>query len=343
MSREELDRKAYLDLFGLSPSAFHKWKQHSTLEDKKPVPQNQPQTTPPEKLVWALGASFARIHWGGQKLSTHLAQNEICYLSPATLNRIKKHAREVLAEKQLTLPVSYEFINPNDAWSLDFLKFKWGVYTLYILTVIDDYSRYLLNWTVTTKPSVELVKELLQETCLLHGAPKVVKSDNGPEFRKELTRFLEERQIIHHPSPYRRPPYNGKTERQNKELRFAAEIAAKTETPEECIRVIGNFFYEYNHIRPHQALGGMTPYQRFSGFEEELKHRVQVFKERELRQKQLAKRKLWVPGQPDPQYIPQKLIIPNQPEEKPKGLIVPVKSKKYRGNRIGFVRQSLHA
>jgi hypothetical protein len=45
--------------------------------------------------------------------------------------------------------------------------------------------------------------------------------------------------------------------------------------------------------------------------------------------KQLSKRTLWVSGQPDPQYIPQKLIIPNQHEEKPKGLIVPVKSKKY--------------
>jgi transposase InsO family protein len=44
-----------------------------------------------------------------------------------------------------------------------------------------------------------------------------------------------------------------------------------TENLEECISIIGRCFYEYNYIRPHQALGGVTPYQRFSGFEDELK------------------------------------------------------------------------
>jgi len=269
-------------------------------------------------------------------------QNEICYLSPATLNRIKKYARWVLSEKELEVPVSYEFINPHDTWSLDFLEFTWGVHTLYILTVIDDYSRFLLNWTVTTKATVELVKELLHETFLLYGTPGVIKSDNGPQFREEFASFLEKTQVEHYPSPRRRPEYNGKTERQNKELRFAAKRAALTETPEECISVIGNCFYEYNYIRPHQALGGVTPYQRFSGFEDELKARVKVFKEQELQNKRLVKRALWVPGQPDPQHVPEKLFVPGQPEEKPKGLIVPVKSKKQRGKTIGFVRQSLH-
>ena len=249
-----------------------------------------------------------------------------------------------MSQKQLKLPISYEFINPNDAWSLDFLEFKWGDYVLYILTVLDDCSRYLLNWTVTTEPSTELVTELLKETFLIYGAPKVVKSDNGPEFRQKLAEFLEKRDIEFYPNPYHKPQFNGKTERQNKELRFAAERAASANTVEECISIIGYSFYEYNYIRPHQALGGVTPYQRYSGFEDDIKAKVKVFKEQEIQKKQrLLKRTLWVPGQPDPQYVPQKLVIPNQPENKPKGLIVPVKSKKHRKIIIGFVRQSIHA
>ena len=56
-----------------------------------------------------------------------------------------------------------------------------------------------------------------------------------------------------------------------------------TENLEECMSIIGRCFYEYNYIRPHQALE-VLPYQRFSGFEDELK-RIQVFKERELQER----------------------------------------------------------
>lgn len=333
----------YLDTFGLSPSAYHKWEKRDTLEDRKPVPKNMPKTTPPEELSRVLNTTLNYNIWGGQKLSAYLLQNGFCYLSPATLNRIKKHLGKILKAKQLKLPVSYEFINPGDAWSLDFLEFTWGMHKLYVLTIIDDNSRYLLNWTITTKATAELVQELLKETFQIYGAPKVVKSDNGPQFREELALFLEKMQIEHYPNPYRQPEYNGKTERQNKELRFAVQKATMSENLEECISIIGRSFYEYNYIRPHQALGGVTPYQRFSGFEDELKARIQVFKERELQRKEmLVKRTLWVPGYPDPQYIPQKLVLPGQSDQKPKGLIVPVKSKRYRGKMIGYVRQSLH-
>lgn len=333
----------YLDAFGLSSSAYHKWENRDTLEDRKPVPKNMPRTTPPEELSRALNTTLNYNIWGGQKLSAYLLQNGFCYLSPATLNRIKKRLGKILKAKQLKVPVSYEFINPGDAWSLDFLEFTWGMQKLYVLTIIDDNSRYLLNWTITTRATAELVQGLLKETFQIYGTPKVVKSDNGPQFREELNSFLEKMQIEHYPNPYRQPEYNGKTERQNKELRFAVQKAAMTESLEECISIIGRSFYEYNYIRPHQALGGVTPYQRFSGFEDELKARIQVFKERELQRKEmLVKRTLWVPGYPDPQYIPQKLVLPGQPEQKPKGLIVPVKSKKHRGKTIGYVRQSLH-
>lgn len=339
----ELPLGRYLEIFGISASAYHKWEKRDTLEDLKPVPKNRPRTTPPEELSRALDTTLNYNRWGGQKLCAYLLLNGFFYLSPATLNRIKKYVGQVIKAKDLKLPVSYEFINAGDAWSLDFLEFIWGMHKLYILVVIDDCSRYLLNWTVTSKATTELVQELLKETFLIHGTPKVLKSDNGPQFREELASYLEKMQIEHYPSPYRQPEYNGKTERQNKELRFAVKRAALTETIEECISIIGRSFYEYNYIRPHQAIGSVTPYQRFSGFEEEIKARVQVFKERELQRKErLVQRTLWVPGYPDPQYVPQKLVLPGQPKEYPKGLIVPVKSKKHRGKTIGYVRQSLN-
>ncbi len=66
-----------------------------------------------------LNVSLGHHDWGENKLSQFLVLNNICWLSPSTLGRVK-------------LPMSYEFINPNDAWALDFLQFEWGLHTLYI-------------------------------------------------------------------------------------------------------------------------------------------------------------------------------------------------------------------
>ena len=335
--------KAFLATLGLKVSTYQGWSLRENLADEKPVPENQPQTTPLKELLAALNMTLFYNHWGGVKLSSFLAQNEVFYLSPATLNRIKKKLSGLVKKKSLKLAVSYEFINPNDAWSLDFLTFTWGNHRLYILLIIDDSSRYLLNWTVATEATEALVRELFTETCLIFGAPQVLKSDNGPQFREGLSDFLNKLGIEHYPSPKKRPTFNGKTERHNEEVRFAVEKAAKTDDPEAMISVIGRSFYEYNYLRPHQALGGVTPYVRYCGLEEMIKARIEFVKEQDpYRRAMKRKRTIWLPGCPDPDYIPGKLFIPGNSQNKEKGLIVPIKSKMTRGKTIGYVRQSLH-
>lgn len=63
---ERLSLKHYLDSFGLSPSAYHKWAKRDTLECRKPVPKNMPRTTPPEELSRALNTTLNYNIWGGQ-------------------------------------------------------------------------------------------------------------------------------------------------------------------------------------------------------------------------------------------------------------------------------------
>jgi len=333
----------FLAALGLKASTFYGWGLREDLTDKKPVPENQPRTTPLKELSAALNMTLCYNHWGGVKLSSFLARNKIFYLSPATLNRIKKRLTGLVQKKKLKLAVSYEFIDPNDTWSLDFLSFNWGHHLLYILVIIDDSSRYLLNWSITTEATSEVVRKLLCETFLIFGAPKVLKSDNGPQFREELKSFLQELAIEHYPNPVRRPSFNGKTERHNKEVRFAVEKAAQTAEVDHMVSIIGRSFHEYNYLRPHQALDGVTPYERYKGLDDAIKARIDFVKEQDLQRKaSRQQRAIWIPGEPVPGYTPLKLIIPGSSQEKVKGLIVPVKSKFTRGKTIGYVRQSLH-
>lgn len=109
------------------------------------------------------------------------------------------------------------------------------------------------------------------------------------------------------------------------------------------VSIIGRSFHEYNYLRPHQAFGGATPYERYTGLDEEIKARMEFVKEQDLFRKAMKlKRSICIPGKPDPGYVPSKLITPGNSQAKEKGLIVPIKSKTTRGKTIGYVRQSLY-
>ena len=279
--------------FGISSSSYYTWRNelsHELAQKQEKSPDDiggeNAREEAKEKLI-----SLKQKHpyFGVLKLTKQLLRSYGLHITPSRAKKIlEEHGFQT--EKLPSAPSKgtrrFERLDPMELWMMDIMYYrlkKEGRF--YLVSVLDDCSRYLLNWTVTTEPSTELVTELLKETFLIYGAPKVVKSDNGPEFRQKLAWFLEKRDIEFYPNPYHKPQYNGKTERQNKELRFAAERAASANTVEECISIIGYSFYEYNYIRPHQALGGVTPYQRYSGFEDDIKAKVKVFKEQEIQKK----------------------------------------------------------
>jgi transposase InsO family protein len=121
------------------------------LEDKSSKPENNPKSTELEDLIAVLRAIIKHPEWGGVKVSQYLLQKEICYLSPASINRIKANLKEYLEN----FVQRYEFINPNDCWALDFMEFKWGNETLYLCFILDDHSRYILDWSITANPTTE--------------------------------------------------------------------------------------------------------------------------------------------------------------------------------------------
>ncbi|SDM24479.1 DDE-type integrase/transposase/recombinase, partial [Halarsenatibacter silvermanii] len=177
------------------------------------------------------------------------------------------------------------FIEPNDCWSLDFLEFNWGSETLYLCLILDDKSRYVLEWSITASPTFEFVKDLLEQAFKQHGKPKMIKSDNGPQFRKKFAEQLNQWDIVHHPSPYYQPSYNGKTERKNRDLRKIVERFDEDVSLEQIFSTISDSIYEHNHIRPHESLEGATPYQSYNGFADEVRAKMEAFKKREKRRK----------------------------------------------------------
>lgn len=150
----------------------------------------------------------------------------------------------------------------NDTWSIDFMsdalengrRFR-------VLNVIDDHNREaLINEAYFSIPAERLVdslKRLIQE----RGKPRVIRTDNGPEFvSKVFVEFCKRKEIdIQYIQPGK-PAQNAYIERFNRTFREDILDAYLFKTIQEVNAVSFEWQVEYNRNHPHKALNGLSPW-----------------------------------------------------------------------------------
>lgn len=74
---------------------------------------------------------------------------------------------------------------PNQVWALDitYLPIRGGF--MYMVAVIDLYSRYIVNWSISNSMEAEWVVGMLKEAIALYGKPEIINSDQGSQFTSE--------------------------------------------------------------------------------------------------------------------------------------------------------------
>jgi len=149
----------------------------------------------------------------------------------------------------------------NHIWSVDFVHDRLSNGTAYrMLTIIDEYTREALAVIVKLKMGSADVLEALYQLILKRGKPDFIRSDNGKEFTAEaLQTWLKNIGVkpiqIYPGSPWE----NGYNERFNGTLRREVLNAEWFLTIDQAKTVIGKWLKQYNHVRPHQALGMRPP------------------------------------------------------------------------------------
>lgn len=226
---------------------------------------------------------FEHPEWGGQKLSDHLVNEQVLYTSPGTAQKVKNCVNEILTSKgyELELTMRYEVLHPNDLWATDIIEFDWCGKKLYLMLLIDEYSRCVLNWRISTSPTTELAVTLVDESIQKYGRPQAVKSDNGPQYRQTFASELEKRGIHDLSSPTYYPQYNGRIERLNADMKAVLNRAAHLDI-QGLSDAVEKRIEEHNYVRPHQALGGVTPHTCYTGKAEQKRKERSEFKKREL-------------------------------------------------------------
>ena len=128
------------------------------------------------------------------------------------------------------------------------------------LTVIDEYTRECLAIDVAGSIRSGQVIETLARLVSIHGAPKYLRSDNGPEFvSRAILKWLTSAQIDMALIDPGKPWQNGMNESFNGKFRDECLAMQWFKNRIDAKILIEDFRREYNEIRPHSSLGQLTP------------------------------------------------------------------------------------
>jgi putative transposase len=175
----------------------------------------------------------------------------------ARLQVPRRRPRRRATPRPRPLPAS----GANHVWAYDFVFDACANgQTLKCLTVIDEYTRECLAIDVAASIRSERVIEVLSKLLSVRGAPRYLRSDNGPEFvSRAVLRWLSDANIETALIDPGKPWQNGSNESFNGKFRdeclgmqwFPNRVDAKI--------LIEQWRREFNAERPHSSLGNLTP------------------------------------------------------------------------------------
>lgn len=179
----------------------------------------------------------------------------------------RRPRRRVAARRPRPMPPT----SRNHVWALDFVFDACANgQQLKCLAVVDEWSRECLAIDVAGSIRSGRVVEVLSKLVSLHGAPKHLRSDNGPEFvATAIMKWAVECGIDSAYISPGKPWENGTEESFNGKFRDECLSLEWFRSRREAIPVIELWRQHYNEVRPHSSLGYKTP-SEFKQHEEQL-------------------------------------------------------------------------
>ncbi len=193
-------------------------------------------------------------------------------VSPGTLRRLyreeglavkRRRGRKRATGTRTPMPIPD---GPCMRWSLDFVADTFGAVRRFrILAVIDDFTRECLALVADTSISGQRVARELDRLIRLYGKPETIVSDNGSELTsRAILEWQNERGVAWHYIAPGKPMQNGFVESFNGKLRDECLNEEVFDSLAHARSILGRWRHDYNHIRPHSSLGGLTPAARRS-------------------------------------------------------------------------------
>ena len=147
----------------------------------------------------------------------------------------------------------------NQVWSTDITYIRMAQGFVYLVAVMDWFSRFVLSWSLSLTMEVEFCVEALKR-ALRRGRPDIFNTDQGSQFTSEkFTAELAGRQIAISMDGRGRCMDNIFVERLWRSLKYEEVYLKDYASVTEARAGIGRYFQFYNHQRLHQSLAYRTP------------------------------------------------------------------------------------
>jgi putative transposase len=152
-----------------------------------------------------------------------------------------------------------EITRPNKVWAADITFIPMARGFLYLVAIIDWYSRYVLSWKLSNTLDAGFCIEALEEALKI-GRPEIFNTDQGSQFTSEaFTGILKEHGIKISMDGKGSYKDNLFVERLWRTVKYEEVYLKAYQDAREARIGLGAYFRFYNTLRPHQALGYRTP------------------------------------------------------------------------------------
>jgi len=170
---------------------------------------------------------------------------------------------------------------------------------MYLSTILDDYSRYIIAWKLCTTMKAEDVTDTLSLALTASGCDQAyvnhkprLLSDNGSSYISgELAEWLDQQRMTHvRGAPYH-PQTQGKIERWHQTLKNRI-LLENYYLPGDLEAQIEAFVEHYNHQRYHESLNNVTPADAYFGRAETIIRQRERIKRQTIEHRRLQHRRL---------------------------------------------------
>jgi putative transposase len=292
-------KRQALEELGVPRSTYYRWRQAAPSQGLwlDSVGERRPwNRLTPEEDARILAAARESPELSSRQLAAWITDNASFAVSESTVYRILR--REGLVKRpEVQLVAGKEYhtktTGPHQLWATDASYFRvvgWGYY--YLVTVMDDYSRFILAWKLQRDMAADSLIEVVQQAIDATGMTEVpvedrtkLLSDNGSGYVSRAFRdYLHLVGISHILAAPFHPQTNGKLERYHQSVKREVN-QLPYELPGQLERAIADFVDYYNFRRYHKALGNVTPADVLYGRREEILERrkevqIQTFNRR---------------------------------------------------------------
>jgi transposase InsO family protein len=295
--RSGLPQRVFAKTWGLSIKTLGNWlsrvahEGESGLKGKKrgrPKGSRNKSGLPPAVSTAIVETKRRFPDFGLRKVAQHLVRFAGLKVSPTTVRTTLRRQGVALTpparrvRRARPLPRRFERATPNQLWQSDItsLVLPRPGSRVYLTVFLDDHSRYVVSWALSSAQRGELVIEALRDGVARFGKPVEVLTDQGRQYfawrgKSDFQRELKKLGIAHVVSRSHHPETLGKCERLWETVQ--AELWSRCSPLDigEARERLLHFFAHYNHFRPHQGIGGSVPADRFFGAESEVRAAIE--------------------------------------------------------------------